>query len=200
MTVPNFEQARRYALERLERDLPATYLYHSVAHTRDDVVPAVERLAALSHVTGEDLLLLCTAAYFHDLGFIERIDGHEAVGVQIAAAVLPTYGYTPAQIERISGMIMATRLPQSPTNLLEQFLADADLDVFGRPDFFERNRLLREELTLLQGSISDQEWYRGQITFLQNHEYWTEAAHQLRDPGKQRNLARLNELLNASEG
>lgn len=200
MTVPNFEQARRYALERLERDLPATCLYHSVAHTRDDVVPAVERLAALSHVTGEDLLLLCTAAYFHDLGFIERIDGHEAVGVQIAAAVLPTYGYTPAQIERISGMIMATRLPQSPTNLLEQFLADADLDVFGRPDFFERNRLLREELTLLQGSISDQEWYRGQITFLQNHEYWTEAAHQLRDPGKQRNLARLNELLNASEG
>ncbi len=47
MSTPDFERARQYALERLERELPASLTYHCLAHTQDDVVPAVERLAAL---------------------------------------------------------------------------------------------------------------------------------------------------------
>lgn len=194
----NIELACQYALERLAHEVPVIYTYHSLAHTQNDVVPAVERLAALAGVEGEDWLLLRTAAHYHDIGFIIRTDGHEALGVQMAVAVLPDYGYTPDQIERIGGMIMATRLPQSPHNLLEQLLADADLDVFGREDFPTYNQLLRDELTALHGPISDQEWYQSQLLFLQNHRYWTDAARWLRDAGKQQNISHLAELLAAS--
>jgi uncharacterized protein len=45
MTEPDFEGARTYALMRLAQELPETVTYHSVHHTRDDVVPTVERLA-----------------------------------------------------------------------------------------------------------------------------------------------------------
>ncbi len=196
--TPNIELACRYALERLAHEVPAIYMYHSLAHTQDDVVPSVERLAALSGVDGEELLLLRTAAHYHDLGFIKQPDGHEAIGVRIATAVLPTYGYNTDQIERIGGMIMATRLPQSPHNLLEQLLADADLDLFGRDDFLIYNQLLRDELTALHGSISDQEWYHNQLLFLQKHRYWTDAARRLRNAGKQQNISLLAELLAAS--
>ena len=46
MNPPDFQRAKQSALERLEQELPATLIYHCLAHTRDDVVPAVERLAA----------------------------------------------------------------------------------------------------------------------------------------------------------
>jgi uncharacterized protein len=98
MDQPDFERARQYALERLERELPPTLCYHSLAHTRDDVVPAAELLAALEGVEGEALLLLRTTAFYHDLGHVEQYTGHEATGVRIAAEVLPHFGYSTAHI------------------------------------------------------------------------------------------------------
>lgn len=111
VTGPDLGGAKTYALERLEHELPDHLLYHSLVHTRDDVVPAVERIAEKEGVTGEALTLLLTAAYFHDIGFTEGPTNHEEVGVSIASEVLPRFGYTPEQIKTISGIIMATKLP-----------------------------------------------------------------------------------------
>ncbi len=197
MRTPNLVSARRYALRRLEQELAPTLFYHSLAHTRDDVAPAAERLAALEGVAGEELLLLRTAAYFHDLGFVEQRQDHEATGARLAAAALPRFGYSPAQIQAIVGMIMATRLPQRPHNLLEQLLADADLDILGRTDFLARNQALHAELATTAEPIPDADWYHAQLAFLRDHHYWTSAARALRDAGKQRNIAALNELLAA---
>ncbi len=194
-TLPNFEQARTYAIQRLTRELSPALTYHSVAHTCDEVVPAAERIAALSGVTDEDALLLRTAAYYHDLGFITHYAGHEEASVAIASAALPGFGYCPRQIERIAGMIRATKLPQSPTNLLEQILADADLDVLGSDDFFERNTLLRTEMANFGGAMTDEGWFANQLKFVQSHCYWTSAAAQLRNDGKQRSIATLSDKL-----
>ncbi|MBC8077600.1 MAG: HD domain-containing protein [Chloroflexales bacterium] len=194
---PDFAAAQQYALGRLERELDPRLRYHSLAHTRDDVLPAVERLAALGRLYGEDLLLLRTAALFHDLGFLVSRASHEAQGVAIAAALLPTFGYRPAQVEQIGAMIRATRLPQSPQSLLEQILADADLDLLGRTDFLERNRMLREELRAFGDDTTDEAWYDGQIKFMTQHRYWTPAARALREPQKARNIEVLRALLAA---
>src|SRR5262245_42409198 len=102
----DFEGARQHALERLERELSPAYMYHSLAHTRDEVVPAVERLACIEGVNSEALLLLRTAAYYHDIGLLRQRINHEAAGAQIAAVALPGFGYSPAQIQAIDGMIM----------------------------------------------------------------------------------------------
>ena len=195
MHQPDFERAQLYALERLERELAPTLYYHNLWHTRDEVVPAVERLAAMEGVDGEALWLLRTAALFHDIGFVEQRTEHEAAGVRIAAEALPRFGYSPAQVARIGGMIMATKLPQSPHDLLEELLADADLDVLGRKDFLPRNQALRAELAAAGQPLTDQQWYSGQHRFLQAHRYWTAAARALRDAGKQQNLALLAGLL-----
>src|SRR5438034_567163 len=105
MHDPDFERATHYALERLERELTPDLRYHSLVHTRDEVVPAAERLAAMSGVAGEELMLLRTAAYYHDLGFVLQSNEHEAIGARMAASILPTFGYAPTQIEAIVGMI-----------------------------------------------------------------------------------------------
>ena len=199
-TQPDFVSARAYALARLERELSPVLCYHSVTHTRDDVVVAAERLAAQEGVAGEALLLLRTAAYFHDLGFVERREQHEAIGVRVASEVLPRFGYRPDQIALITGMILATRLPQTPHTLLECILADADLDVCGRDDFLTMNSCLRAELATAGNAASDREWYAGQLNFLRAHRYWTAAARAIRDPVKRANIAALERLLAASEG
>lgn len=198
MGSPDFERARAHALHRLERELPPELRYHSLAHTRDEVVPAAEHLAALEGVSGEPLLLLRTAAYYHDIGFVERREGHEAAGVEIARAALAGFGYTGQQIALIAGMIMATRLPQVAAGPLERLLADADLDVLGRQDFWERNRALRAELAAFGSSPSEEEWLRSQLHFLESHQYWTGAARLLRDPGKRARAAELRAMLAGS--
>jgi uncharacterized protein len=170
-----------------------------VAHTRDDVVPAARRLAALEGVDGDALLLLTTAAYYHDLGFIEQYSENETIAVRMAAEVLPLFGYEPTQVDVISDIIMATRLPQTPHTLPEKIMADADLDVLGRDDFWIRNAALRAELRAYGRQTSDEEWYRSQLEMLRTHRYFTTSAQMLRDGGKQRHLVETLRRLNRLE-
>ena len=50
MDTLNFEQAKQYVLQRLERELSPNLLYHGITQTRDHVVPAVEMLARMEGV------------------------------------------------------------------------------------------------------------------------------------------------------
>jgi uncharacterized protein len=183
----DFAGANGYALERLEEGLSPRLCYHSIRHTRDEVVPTVELLAGMEGVEGEDLQLLRTAAFYHDIGFLERRDGHEEVSVRMARGVLPGFGFKPGQIEVICGIIEATRLPQSPGNVLEQLMSDADLGLFGDECFWERNRDLRAEWAEFGVVFNDEGWYREQLRFMEGHEYFTEVARQLFG-GKKREL------------
>jgi len=191
MDRPGYAAAVNHALERLQRELPPTLLYHDFRHTAGDVLPAAERLAALSGVDGEDLQLLRVAAAYHDLGYIDLYWQHELASLRIAAQTLPEFGLPPTQIDRVLGLIVATRLPQSPRDLLEEILADADLDSLGRDDYFEMSELLRRELELRGQPRPPRQWQEAQVVFLKQHTYFTDAARQLRQPTKDEIITRL---------
>jgi len=195
MDAQNFEQARRYALHRLKRELSPGLFYHSLEHTRNEVVPATELLADKEGIEGESLYLLLTAAWFHDLGFIEQRTDHEIISSRMASEVLLSFGYTEAQIRTIKGIIMATVLPQSPVTILEKIMADADLDVLGRDDFMLRNGDLRRELAFFGRNYSDAEWFTGQLKFVESHTYFTASARALRNEGQAKNAADLRHIL-----
>jgi len=190
-----FEQARQYAENRLERELSPNLLYHGIAHTREEVVPAAETLAGMEGIQEESLHLLLTAAWFHDIGYVEQALYHELIGARIAAQVLPSFGYSEDQVEIVRWAILATALPQSPTNLLEEILADADLDVLGRGDFMHRNGDLRRELAFLDKEFTDEQWYTGQLKFVEGHKYFTASARSLRDTQKLLNITELRNKL-----
>lgn len=190
------EHAITYALNRLEHDLPAELVYHSLAHTRDEVEPVAIHLAHMEGIVNdESLLLLHTAAYYHDIGYVEDVHNHEAAGVRIARTVLPYFGYCAAQIDVIDGLIMATRQPQSPRTPLERILADADLDSLGRLDFIQRSLDLYAEVTTLGDTLSLAEWYQRQLEFLSTHCYFTSSACAMRNRGKQNNIELLRHML-----
>ena len=183
-----FEQAKHFILEKLRTDLPPHLSYHSVEHV-NDVFNASQLLAAEEGIVGEELTLLLTAALFHDTGFLVQPKEHEQIGCDIAREHLPQFDYNNDQIERICGMIMATRIPQTPHNLLEQILADADLDYLGRDDFFKIGHRLFEELSVYGLLDTEKEWNELQVRFLEKHHFFTKTAIKLRQAKKDENLA-----------
>lgn len=193
--MPARDQAVAHAFSRLQRELSPRLTYHSYWHTKEDVFIGCQRMAAIMGIGEEERRLLEVGAAFHDIGFVESHVDHERVGVTIAARALARFDYSAREIDLVSGMIMATRLPQSPQTVLEEILADADLDVLGRPDFFARNRCLWQELANLGKEIQLKQWYEGQLAFLEAHDYFTPAAKMLRDACKRQNIAALRERL-----
>jgi predicted metal-dependent HD superfamily phosphohydrolase len=193
--MPDFEKARDYVLDRLEHELSPSLTYHCLGHTQNEVVPAADQLATLEKVGDEDHLLLLTGAYFHDLGFIRQRQDHESISIQLAEQTLPVFGYSDAQIAVVRGIIQATRLPQSPSNLLERIMADADLDDLGHENFWKRSNDLRQELDYYGTKFTDEEWYTYQLRLMQSHKYFTDSEQVLRDTAKQQHMLEVKRLL-----
>ena len=190
----DYKKVKQIILEKLERELLAVYTYHGLHHTLD-VLKVTGDLCQSEGISRYETTLLKTAALFHDSGFTVSPKDHEATGCLIAKDVLPNYGYAPNEIERICGMIMATKIPQSPKNLLEQIICDADLDYLGRDDFFAIGNTLFEELKVLGILESEWQWNNMQVKFLENHAYHTETTKNLREAKKQTHIAAVKQLL-----
>ena len=182
-----YNKIKEIILTKLKENLSENLSYHSVSHVKD-VLKAVEQIAKSEGIDGENLMLLKTAALFHDTGFLYGSKDHEAKSCDIAQEYLPEYGYSQEQIDVIKGMIMATKIPQMPQNHLEQILADADLDYLGRDDFFTIGDKLYEELAMFGIISSERDWNLLQETFLNNHSYFTKTAIESRNQKKQENL------------
>ena len=152
------EKAEEYVRQILQSRLPAFLTYHNYFHTQD-VTHAAMALAKEEGVTNEnDLLLLKTAALFHDSGYIYNYENHEAEGCRIARAALPGFGYSEEQIQTICNMIMKTKLPSDPETLLEKLLCDADLDYLGRDDFKELGDKLYKEFLEMKKVSNERRW------------------------------------------
>ncbi len=192
---PDSAGAIGYALSHLERELGSELTYHNLWHTVEDVLPAVRRLAGMSGISASDMQLLEVAAAYHDIGYVIDRQEHERAGAEVVAQVLPGFGFTSEQVAAVQGMILATRLPQSPRSPLEEILADADLDVLGREDSLARSQALRAELAAFGAPTDEIEWGRRQLKFFREHRYFTAAARNLREEGERRNIRTAEALL-----
>lgn len=193
-----FAAAKKFILSKQKKELPKHLSYHSVAHVKD-VFDSAKRLAKAEGVSGEDLDLLLTAVLYHDCGFTIQSKEHEKIGCDIARATLPGFDYTQQQIERICGMIMATRIPQTPHNLLEQIIADADLDYLGRNDFWTIGNKLFAELQMYGILQSEEEWNKLQEGFLEKHHYFTKTAIATRKEKKDEYLVQIKQGIGSKD-
>jgi len=189
-----FTDIQEIILDKLEMDLPGYLFYHNVKHTVD-VVTEVELIGWAEGCSDEEILLLKTAALFHDAGHIVEYDNHEYYSTQIARQMLPEFNYSPDQIERICSIIMSTKLPPKPTDLLENIICDSDLDYLGRSDFIPVSNTLYEELKAQNkmGSLND--WNKIQVRFISGHQYFTKTARRLREVNKQLQIERIQNLI-----
>ena len=184
-------------LDKLEKELPDYLFYHNVKHTVD-VVTEVELIGWAEGCTDEEILLLKTAALFHDAGHTVSYDDHEYQGTLMARSMLPSYGYSEEQIERICGIIMSTKLPPRPADILEKIICDSDLDYLGRSDFIPVSNTLYEELKAQDKITSLNDWNKLQVRFISGHQYFTATARRLREVNKKLQIERIQSLITES--
>jgi uncharacterized membrane-anchored protein YitT (DUF2179 family)/predicted metal-dependent HD superfamily phosphohydrolase len=192
-----YDPLHSYLIQKLENGLPAYLTYHNAAHT-SSVIEAAEHLAAAENIVEEDLILLKTAALFHDAGYLKHHEEHEALSCDLARKLLPDYGYSSDQTEKVCRMIMATKLPHAPVDLLGEILCDADLYYLGTDHYsFYTEKLFQEfkKFGLVKTKI---EWELHQKEFLTNHKFYTQTAIREREGQKRKQLQLLKSKLESS--
>ena len=211
MISERLQNANRYVNQRLANELHPRLYYHNRRHTIEDVFNTASDLAIRSNLdlTKRDLLL--TAVLFHDLAWVNvqgnspedyaRAHEHEVQGAAIARQVLPAMDYSTQEIDQVEKLILATRVPQQPGNLLERLIVDADMSSIGRVNFWITSMALREELAAFGHFIPEIDWYWRQYHLLRNFTFFSDPGCELFDNQRLVNIhairARL-ELLGAS--
>jgi len=189
-----YRKLEQEIIEMLRTKIPSDVPYHNVEHTKD-VCAAAERLGRLESVNEHDLLLLKTAALFHDTGYVVARSEHEERSCEIARERLSAENVLADEIEQVCKLILATRVPQRPATHLEEILCDADLDYLGRDDFQEISDKVFAEFQTF-GVVHDrQEWQQLQVKFFETHHYFTPSAIRLRQQKKEENLSVIRNTL-----
>ena len=183
-----YEHLKQFILQKQKNELAPYLKYHSAEHIID-VLQSAELIGRMELINAKDMELLKVAVLFHDIGFTISSIEHEKSSCTIAEKVLPEFGYLPNEIDVILHMIMSTRIPQTPTNKLEQIICDADLDYLGREDYYATAEKLREELEYENDKFTPETWNKLQEVFLEQHQYFTNTSRQLRNNKKMEHLS-----------
>lgn len=189
-----YAAAKKFILAKLTEELSPRLTYHGLHHTLD-VLKVTKELCTHLNISKRDTKLLKTAALFHDSGFTVSGQNHEEIGCNIAREHLPRFNYAEDDIEKICGMIMATKIPQTPHTPLEEVLADADLDYLGRDDFYSIGTTLFAELKDSGIVRTEEDWNRIQIRFLRGHGFFTPYNIKHRQPKKLQHLAEIEAIV-----
>jgi len=190
--APFVRLAEHFATQTIAT-LSDDYTYHGFEHTAE-VVRNARAIASAIKLDDHNFQLLLASAWLHDVGFTSVYKGHEAEGCRIGGELL-SVEIGPDDLAVIKAAIMATELPQSPTNLVGQILCDADLFYLGTDTFFKWSTRLRDEYSSVLGcDYTDLEWIDININFLRSHTYFTEFAKEYCNPGCAHNLEQLESL------
>ena len=190
----DYKAAKKFLMTKLKEELLPVYSYHGIHHTLD-VLKVCKQLCKAEKISEKDTVLLQTAVLLHDIGFTVSAQDHEKTGCKIARKILPRFYYEIEDIEKICGMIMATKIPQTPRTPAEMVICDADLDYLGRKDFFAIGKTLYEELKALGMIETEKQWNTMQLNFLKQHRYHTPTTIKRREARKQKHLLYIKNLL-----
>ncbi len=188
--MQNKQQMKNFVMGLLRDNLPVTYFYHTPEHTLYVIEKSLE-IGRHEQCNDKELELLNLAALWHDTGYIRTYKNHEEESCNLARLYLPEYGVPSADIEKICGMIMATKIPQLPKTKLEEILADADLEYFGTSDFNSIADSLFKELQHINPLFTETAWNQAQISFLKKHHYFTHFCKEFKEPIKMKHLEKL---------
>lgn len=188
------KKAINFIVKKLRKELSDNLVYHSVNHTIG-VIDAALTIGKAEGLDEKDLNLVTIAAAYHDCGFLVDYNNHEENGCQLLENSAPEFGIKKSDVEKIKGMIMSTKIPQTPQNKLDKVLCDADLYYLGGKRYDEISQNLFKEMKLFGVQIDHEQWIEMQINFLSSHQYWTDFAKVNRSAGKDKVLRDLKNLV-----
>lgn len=188
-------RAVAYVEHLFEEKLNEDFRFHDIAHTMS-VRKYARILGELKSLSEEEMEILDLSAIFHDAGYTEVYTGHEEVSNSIAESFLLKENYASAKIALIKENIQATKTGVVPQTVLSKTLKDADLSNLGLKTFFDHSDNLRYEWEVIcKSQYNDLEWMENNYHFLANHQFYTAEARSLWNKRKEKNLKKLEKLI-----
>jgi len=171
------------------------HLFHNYQHTLD-VVNAVNIIGRHTNLSADELESAMVAAWLHDVGYEQGSKNHEQSSVEKARKLMENLGTPEKKIAAVTEAIMATRMPQSPKTIVSQVLCDADLYHLATEQCQEKSNMLREEWKLLgTKEMTNEEWTRTNIMFMEEHHYHTPYGQNVLEEGKRKNIKKQKKLM-----
>ncbi len=168
------EAVRAYVTSFLSENLSDELTFHNINHTFE-VVAAAKEIGMQCGLSGEEMIVLEVAAWFHDCGYANTYLGHENESKKIAGDFLKNFGCDENFTETVLKAIESTKYPQNPFSLIEKVLCDADLCHLAKANYPKYEKALRQEFEIfLKLTCSDEEWLRKNCSFLTDHTYYTD--------------------------
>lgn len=189
------DEVKGHVLDYFHNHQDSNLVYHNLAHT-EEVVKATIQIGNHYQLNDKDFFIIVAGAWFHDTGYFEAPQQHEQKSADLAVAFLKEKD-VPADVrDAVLQVIMATKMPQKPTNILENILCDGDLFHLGTEDFSEKRKLMHKEVELLYNvKLKKNDWRKKDIAFLESQNYHTDYAKLLLNDQKSKNLEKLKAKL-----
>ncbi|MBY0543464.1 MAG: phosphohydrolase [Sphingobacteriaceae bacterium] len=189
------DEVKNYVLAYFATQHDSKLVYHNLAHTQD-VVKSTIQIANHYQLNEKDFFIVVAGAWFHDTGYFEDPINHEQKGAELAIAFLKQKD-VPADItDQVMQLILSTKMPQRPTNQLENILCDGDLFHLGTKEFRKKGKLMHKEVELLYNiDINKKSWRIKDIEFLESQQYHTDYCRLLLSDQKQKNIEELKSKL-----
>ncbi|MEL6124261.1 MAG: HD domain-containing protein [Bacteroidota bacterium] len=171
------------------------FTYHSWDHTLT-VVDNVRQIASMEGVSDQEMEILELAAYFHDSGYQQGSEGHEARGARIAREFLTSKDFPQSRITLVEELIRVTQMEVEATNQLEFIIKDADVAHIASADYLiYGDRLRQEEETIHSTTHTDLEWAKYNRQFIKNYKWKSKSGKKLFREGQKENVAELKEII-----
>lgn len=168
------EEAKAYVTNFIEEHQNKKIIYHTLHHTKT-VVEVARQISTDGGLSNNDLLITLMAAWFVDTGYYKDYEQHEEASAQVAENFLRKAGVTDETIRDVKTCLLSTKMPQHPVNMPQKIVCDSAFFHLATPDFGEQSKLMRKELSLLQGiAIEKNGWRKSSMQFMEEHNYFTD--------------------------
>jgi len=189
------QEAARYVRVYLSKKLSQPYCYHNLLHT-ENIIDAINEISDGMRLNEQERLILLVAGWFHDIGYVCKIEGHEEVGARMAERFLKHRKVDADDISKVKSCILSTKYPQHPESILEQVICDADLLHLGQKDVLHKMALIREEWSLTRNlNYTDEQWHAVNLEFISKHLFHTAYCKKNYDKRKNKNILFIAKLM-----
>jgi predicted metal-dependent HD superfamily phosphohydrolase len=187
--------AADYVRTLFDENVQSEHIFHTYDRTLKTVA-SCEEISKAIKLKGADFEVALLASWFLDAGYGGSDEKYKGKSIELATTFLLDQGYPQEGIDRVAGCIRATMIPQSPQNLAEQVVCDADMVFLGAKNFFRVNALRRvEQERSHDTAISDVEWLGGSAELFTKSQFYTRYVKKEYGKRRSKNLIQVQDQL-----
>jgi len=167
-------------------------VFHNFPHTKK-LVEIAEVIGNAARLKDADLEIVKVAAWFYDIGFLNKNSDPAKQSAEAAVAFLSQQNYPAENIEIAKNSLLSFDVDHNPGNPLEEVLSDSVNYYIGTKNYHDKSELMRMEIENFSSEkISERKWLKREIEILSIHKYYTKHAIEKYEGQQYQNLLLLH--------